>query len=166
MKKLIAGTALSLAATAAIAPVAEARQAAASPSIVEVALAVNAPGSPFAGAFDTLIAAVGCSPDIAGVLSQKGQYTVFAPTDDAFAELGLTAANVCSVPGLSGILAYHAANGRRDAADVVSSSQIRMLNGQFTEIDGATIDGQNIIVTDVPASNGIIHAIDGVLLPA
>jgi uncharacterized surface protein with fasciclin (FAS1) repeats len=164
MKKFIAAAALSLAATAAVAPVAEARKAAASPSIVDVAVAVNGSGA-YAGAFDTLIAAVLCSPDIAGVLSQKGQYTVFAPTDAAFGELGLTPENICGVPGLSGILAYHAANGRRDAADVVSSTQIRMLNGQFTMIDGATINGENIIVTDVPASNGIIHAIDGVLLP-
>lgn len=173
MKKLITAAALAVGATAAIAPAVDARPPAASPSIVETALAVNGEGSPFAGVFDTLIAAVTC-PSQSGVLkvlSSRGQHTVFAPTDDAFAALGLSPDNVCgALPDevLSDVLSYHVAKGRRDAGAVLSSTRIRMLNGEFTSIDGGavTIDGNNIIVTDVPASNGIIHAIDGVLLPS
>ena len=70
---------------------------------------------------------------------------------------------------LTGILLYHVAKGRRMAEDVVSSTQIRMLAGQFTEIslrdDGAYIDDSLIIATDVPADNGVIHVIDTVLMP-
>jgi uncharacterized surface protein with fasciclin (FAS1) repeats len=61
------------------------------------------------------------------------------------------------------------AKGRRMAEDVVSSTQIRMLNGQFTEIslrdDGAYIDDSMIVSTDVPADNGVIHVINAVLMP-
>jgi uncharacterized surface protein with fasciclin (FAS1) repeats len=167
MKKLIAAATIALGATATMAPVADARPPAPN-SIVDVAVAVNSSGD-YEGAFDTLITAVLCAdPAVAATLSQRGQYTVFAPTDDAFGLLGLDAANVCSVldqATLTEVLLYHVAKGRRDAASVTSSDSIRMLNGEFTAIDGATIDGNNIIVTDVPASNGIIHAIDGVLLP-
>lgn len=158
------------AAPAAAAPSAQAaavpsRPNAAPLSIVETAIAVNAAG-PYKGAFDTLISLLVQYPDIVATLSQKGQYTVFAPTDQAFANLfavvppaSLTSAQVKDV------LLYHVAKGRRDAADVTSSSQIRMLNGEFAAVNGATIDGANIFVTDVAASNGIIHAVDGVLLP-
>lgn len=134
-------------------------------SIVDVAIAVNSSG-PFAGSFDVLIAAV-VEAGLADDLSAKGQRTVFAPTDDAFAELGLDESNIgtLSRDALVNILLYHVANGRLYAEDVVTKERLRMLNGDFTEIDGATIDGENIIVTDVEAGNGIIHAIDGVLLP-
>lgn len=150
------------------------RPAAASPSLVEVALAVNAPGSPFAGSFDVLLCLVTKYPGIVSTLSEKGQYTVFAPTDTAFSGIGLTEANceafqAANPAAVEDILLYHVAKGRRDAADVISSSQIRMLNGDFaavTSTNGAYyIDGAQIIVTDVPASNGIIHAVGGVLLP-
>lgn len=166
-KKLIATAAAITGLTFAVAPTVDARPTAPD-SIVDVAVAVNSDG-PFAGQFDTLIAAVLCADQaVPATLTQRGQYTVFAPTDGAFAELGLDAGNVCtalSTDALTEVLLYHVANGRRDAADVTSSDRIRMLNGEFTAIDGATIDGENIIVTDVMAGNGIIHAIDGVLLP-
>lgn len=165
-KQLVAAAAAVTGLTFAVAPTVEARPTAPN-SIVDVALAVNADVVP--GAFDTLIAAVTCESQSAvlSTLSQRGQYTVFAPTDDAFAAIGLDAGNVCTLPGevLSEVLLYHVAKGSRDAADVTTSDRIRMLNGEFTAIDGATIDGNGIIVTDVAAGNGIIHAIDGVLLP-
>lgn len=150
----------------AAAPTAEA--APPGPSIVEVALAVNAQ----TGEFDTLIAAlVAADPAVLQTLSGNGQFTVFAPTDQAFADLGLDETTIGSLPqeALTNILLYHVARGRRDAADVVTSSQIRMLNRDFTEItvdsSGAYIDNAQIIATDVPAANGIIHVIDAVLLP-
>jgi uncharacterized surface protein with fasciclin (FAS1) repeats len=149
-----------------------AKQEAASPSIVEVAIAVNSEG-PYAGLFDTLITALlAADPAVIDTLSAKGQYTVFAPIDPAFEALGLTPANVGDVPQdiLTGILLYHVAPGRRDAVAVVDSTRIRTLSKQFVlQSGGVLTDGlgrpANIIVTDVPASNGIIHAIDSVLLP-
>ena len=142
------------------------------PSIVDVAIAVNT-SSPYAGSFDTLIAAVlAADPAVVQTLSSRAQYTVFAPTDDAFAKLGLSAGNISTVPqaDLTNILLYHVAYGRRYAADVVASDQIRMLNGGFVfQSGGVLTDAQGrmstIIVTDVAASNGLIHAIDTVLLP-
>ena len=100
----------------------------------------------------------------------NGQYTVFAPTDAAFAQIGVTSANCAAfAPSLTNVLAYHVAKGRRDAADVVSSTQIRMLNGETTGITSAGgsyyINNAKIIATDVFASNGVIHAIDKVLIP-
>jgi transforming growth factor-beta-induced protein len=139
---------------------------ASSPTIVDVALAVNAES----GEFSTLIAAV-VSADLVAALSAVGQRTVFAPTDAAFAELGLDADNIGDLPAaaLKDILLYHVAAGRRYAADVVSSDRIRMANGGFTRIklmDGAAyINDSQIVVTDVEASNGVIHIIDAVLLP-
>jgi uncharacterized surface protein with fasciclin (FAS1) repeats len=137
------------------------------PTIVDVALAVNAD----TGEFSTLIAAVlAADPAVLRTLTGNGQFTVFAPTDAAFAELGLDAATVGSLPqdALTNILLYHVARGNRDAAAVTSSSQIRMLNGQFAAItvnSGAYIDNAQIVATNVPAANGVIHVIDAVLLP-
>lgn len=171
MKKLIVAL-LAVAALAAPAATAAAgqRPAAADPSIVQTAIAVNSSG-PYAGQFDTLICLVANNPAVLNLLSQKGQYTVFAPTDAAFAQIGITGSNCAAVaPTVTNVLAYHVAHGRRDAADVVSSTQIRMLNGQTTSIAAAGgayyVNNAKILVTDVFASNGVIHAIDHVLLPA
>ena len=138
------------------------------PTIVDVTIDVNNQ----TGDFDTLIAALqAADPIVLATLSGNGQHTVFAPTDDAFAALGLDETNVGSLAKdvLTDILLYHVAHGRRDSGDVTSSSQIRMLNGQFTEISvdssGAYIDNAQIILADVLAANGIIHVIDAVLLP-
>jgi uncharacterized surface protein with fasciclin (FAS1) repeats len=151
---------------------ASARPAAPAPTIVDVALAANAEDGAFEGQLDTLIAAVVCNPGVLAALSARGQRTVFAPTDDAFAELGLTPTTVCATPGLAGILTYHVTNGRRDAGSVLGAASLRMLNRDRVTVDAenvALIDGKdrvaNIIAVNVPASNGIIHAIDNVLLP-
>lgn len=142
--------------------------------LVQVALTVNGPGSPFEGQFDTLIAAVlAADPVVLETLTGKGQFTVFAPTDDAFAAIGLTPANVGTLDQdfLTDVLLYHVARGRRDAGDVTTSDRIRSLQGTFffpnssATITDALGRPANIIVTDVPASNGIIHAIDAVILP-
>jgi uncharacterized surface protein with fasciclin (FAS1) repeats len=135
-------------------------------TIVDVALAVNAQ----TGEFSTLIAAV-LRADLAGALAADGQRTVFAPTDAAFAKLGLDADNIDGVPldALTDILLYHVTGGRRDAASVTDKTRIRMLNGGFTRIsvqgDGAYINDAKIVAVDIAASNGIIHVIDAVLLP-
>ena len=144
------------------------------PNIVDVAIAVNSDG-PFAGAFDTLIAAVlAADPLVLDTLTGNGQFTVFAPTDDAFAALGLDANNVGTLPqaALTDILLYHVAHGRRYAADVLDSSRIRVLKGGFLFQDGGVLtdnldrDANIILVaTDVEAANGVIHGIDAVVLP-
>lgn len=144
-------------------------------NIVEVAIEVNSEG-PFAGEFDTLIDAVLAADEVVlETLSSRGQYTVFAPTDDAFVallgELGLTADELLSDQELvTQVLLYHVARGERDAADVIGSDRIRMLSGGFLSQDGGVLTDNNdreanIVVTDVPASNGIIHVIDTVVLP-
>jgi len=143
------------------------------PTIVDVAIAVNSEGA-FAGQFDTLIAAVlAADPAVLTTLSGDGQFTVFAPTDDAFAKLGLTPENVGTAldqATLTSILLYHVAPGRRSSGQVLRAKRINTLNGGFLrQKDGVLTDNQGrtatIIVTDVAAGNGIIHAIDTVVLP-
>jgi uncharacterized surface protein with fasciclin (FAS1) repeats len=157
----------------AAAPQASASQPVPANNIVDVAIAVNSAG-PFAGAFDTLIAAVlAADPAVIKRLTAKRQSTVFAPTDDAFAALGLTPDNIADAldeATLTQILLYHVVNGRRDSNDVIGSTQLRTLQGGFLkQSTGILTDNlgrtATIVVTDVPASNGIIHAIDAVVLP-
>jgi uncharacterized surface protein with fasciclin (FAS1) repeats len=151
---------------------AHAKKEAKEPSLLEVAIEVNSSG-PFAGQFTTLLAVAGADEEIAGLLGSKGQYTVFAPINSAFDALFVTAAENCvnvDAGLVNAILKYHVAKGRRDAAEVLASEQIRTLLGAFFAQDGGVITdnaGQmaNFVATDVPASNGIIHAIDTVLLP-
>jgi uncharacterized surface protein with fasciclin (FAS1) repeats len=148
------------------------------PNLVDVAVAVNSEG-PFAGQFDTLIAAVlAADPAVVETLTGNGQHTVFAPTDAAFELLGIRADNLAdllgdgtlTVQGLTEILLYHVAHGRRFAEDVLASEKIRMLNKSFVQQAGGVLtDNQGgmatIIATDVPAANGVIHAINAVLIP-
>ena len=142
------------------------------PTLVDVAIAINTEG-PYAGQFDTLIAAVlAANPAVVKTLSGNGQFTVFAPTDDAFGALGLDENNIATVPqdALTEILLYHVARGRRLAEDVLDSSRIRMMDGGFVFQSGGVLTDNvgresSIIVTDVEAANGVIHALNGVLFP-
>jgi uncharacterized surface protein with fasciclin (FAS1) repeats len=143
------------------------------PTIVEVAIAANGPGGAYEGVFDTLIAALLAADEaVIQTLDGNGQFTVFAPTDDAFADLGFDDSNIGTLPQdvLTDILLYHVARGRRDSGDVVSSDRIRTLQRGFLLQEGGVLTDNlgrdaTIIVTDVPAANGIIHAIDAVVLP-
>ena len=136
------------------------------PSIVDTAIAVNAE----TGEFSTLIAAVQAA-DLVDVLNGNRQFTVFAPTDAAFAELGLDAGNIGTLDtaALTNILLYHVTTGRKDSGDVLAADSLRMLNGQRADVEvsggSATIDGATIVAVDIRTSNGIIHVVDGVLLP-
>jgi uncharacterized surface protein with fasciclin (FAS1) repeats len=151
---------------------AQAKQPIPANNIVDVAIAVNSSG-PYAGAFDTLIAAVlAADPAVLKRLTSKGQSTVFAPTDMAFEKLGLTPQNIGTLDQetLTDILLYHVVTGRRDSADVLGSTRLRTLQGGILRQAGGVLTDNlgrkaAIIVTDVPASNGIIHAIDAVVLP-
>jgi uncharacterized surface protein with fasciclin (FAS1) repeats len=142
-------------------------------NIVEVAIGLNASG-PFAGQFSTLIAALeAADPAVIATLSGNGQFTVFAPTNQAFIDLGgYDESNIGDLDqgALTQILLYHVARGRRDSSDVLESSRIRTLQGGFLfQSNGALIDAlgreAGFVATDVSASNGIIHAIDAVVLP-
>jgi len=142
------------------------------PTIVDVAIQINGEGD-FAGQFDTLIAALGeANPLVLETLSGNGQFTVFAPTDDAFADLDLDPNNIDQLDKdfLTDVLLYHVARGRRYEKSVLKSKRIRMLNGGFLLQDQGILTDNlgreaNIIVTDVEAANGVIHAIDRVVLP-
>ncbi len=148
---------------------------AATPSLVDVAIAANTEG-PYAGSFDILLAAVGAAePVVATALSTRGQLTVFAPTDTAFeallAELGVTAEDLlASTELLTDVLLYHVSNGRQPSNAVLGKRQIRMLKGGFVYQSNGILTDNNgrevgFVVTDIPASNGVIHVIDTVLLP-
>lgn len=148
---------------------------AATPSLVDVAIAANTEG-PYAGSFDILLAAVGAAePVVATALSTRGQLTVFAPTDTAFeallAELNVTAEDLlASTELLTDVLLYHVSNGRQPSNAVLGKRQIRMLKGGFVYQSNGILTDNNgrevgFVVTDIPASNGVIHVIDTVLLP-
>jgi uncharacterized surface protein with fasciclin (FAS1) repeats len=134
-------------------------------TIVDVAKAADG--------FDVLVAAVE-EADLVDTLSGNRQLTVFAPTDDAFGALGVTADNVGDVDfeaavgaSLTEILTYHVTPGRRNAKSVTTSDELPTLNGELIEVDGTNLNGDqaDIVDTNIEASNGIIHVIDGVLLP-
>jgi transforming growth factor-beta-induced protein len=130
-------------------------------TIVETAIA--------AGSFETLVAAVQAA-DLVDVLGSEGPFTVFAPTDEAFAALpeGTVEALLNDIPKLSAILTYHVAAGKLMAADVVGSDYIETVFGQPAPVlvdDSVTIAGATITATDIVCSNGVIHVIDAVMIP-
>ncbi len=122
-----------------------------------------------AGSFDTLVAAAEAA-GLVETLKNDGPFTVFAPTDEAFAKLpeGTVEALLADPDKLSQILTYHVVPGRLMAADVVSADSLTTAQGGKLTIDttdGARIGNAAIIQTDIATSNGVIHVIDTVLLP-
>jgi len=121
------------------------------------------------GSFNTLVAAVKAA-GLADTLSGKGPFTVFAPTDAAFAKLpaGTVDALLKDVPKLKAILTYHVVAGKVMAKDVKTGA-VPTVNGQSLNVvagaSGVTVNGAKVTAVDVPASNGVIHVIDTVLLP-
>lgn len=129
-------------------------------------------------AFSVLVEAV-VTANLATTLSGTGPFTVFAPTDAAFTaaltELSLTKAQLLASPDLAGILTYHVVAGDVRAADVVAlpkPASVTTVQGSAFTVDAALAitDGRarmaNLAATDVVASNGVIHVIDKVILPA
>lgn len=128
-----------------------------------------------AGDFTTLVAAVEAA-GLVETLQGEGPYTVFAPTDEAFAaaleDLGLTAEELLAdTETLTSILTYHVVEGEVPAADVVTldGEEVPTVNGATVTIgvDGetVTVNDATVTATDIFATNGVIHVIDGVLLP-
>lgn len=123
-----------------------------------------------AGNFNTLLAAAQAA-NLVDALKSEGPLTVFAPTDEAFAALpaGTVEALLQDIDALTAILTYHVTVGEVTAEEVVKQTTIPTLNGADLTItvtgNSVKIDNANIIVTDIRASNGIIHVIDAVVIP-
>lgn len=122
-------------------------------------------------AFSTLVAAVSAA-DLVDTLKGDGPFTVFAPTNDAFAALpeGTLEALLEDIPTLSGILTYHVVPGAVMSGDLAAGCMdVETVNGAMATIcvgdDGVTIDGASVVQADIEASNGVIHVIDAVILP-
>jgi uncharacterized surface protein with fasciclin (FAS1) repeats len=171
MKKLFYLALAAVSLTALAAPAAAAKKSE-QPSIVEIAL-----GNP---AFSTLVAAV-VKADLVDTLNGKRQFTVFAPTNDAFdaaaeallgpGSTGLDLVEGLDVDVLTEVLLYHVSPGNRLSNSVLPAQRIRMMNKAFTFVDGLTIVGNGssadlvVELVDIRARNGVIHVIDFVLLP-
>jgi len=125
-----------------------------------------------AGSFNTLVAAVKAA-GLVDTLKGDGPFTVFAPTDDAFAKLPAGTVDDLLKPEnkskLQAILTYHVVPGKVMAADVTGIDSAKTVNGQSlsvkTEGDSVMIENAKVIKTDIMCSNGVIHVIDTVVLP-
>ena len=125
-----------------------------------------------AGTFQTLVAAVQAA-DLVDTLKSEGPFTVFAPSDEAFAKLPEGTVASLLEPGnkdkLVEILTYHVIAGRVTSEQVVGLSEAATVQGQDVKImagdDGVMINDASVIAVDIQASNGVIHVIDTVLLP-
>lgn len=122
-----------------------------------------------AGKFNTLATALKAA-GLVDTLKGQGPFTVFAPTDEAFAKLpaGTVESLLADKDKLTAILTYHVVSGKVMAADVVKLSSATTLSGKEVAIDasnGVKVGPANVTTADVGASNGVIHIIDTVLIP-
>ena len=123
-----------------------------------------------AGQFNTLVAAVKAA-GLVDTLKSAGPFTVFAPTDEAFAKLPAgTVENLLKNPEqLKQVLLYHVVAGKVMAADVVKLTSAKTVQGASAKVtvEGGSvkIDNANVIKTDIACDNGVIHVIDAVILP-
>jgi len=125
-----------------------------------------------AGSFKTLVKAVGAA-GLVQTLKGTGPFTVFAPTDDAFAKLpkGTVEALLKDVPKLKSILTYHVVAGKVMAADAKKLTTAKTVQGQNISIKvdpkkgNVIINDATVVKADIVASNGVIHVIDKVILP-
>jgi uncharacterized surface protein with fasciclin (FAS1) repeats len=125
-----------------------------------------------AGKFNTLVAAVKAA-GLVEVLKGDGPFTVFAPTDEAFAKLGEDTIKDLLKPEnkekLVSILTYHVVSGKVMAADVVGIKKAETVQGNSLKVkvkDGTVhIDNAKVVATDIEAKNGVIHVIDTVVIP-
>lgn len=126
-----------------------------------------------AGSFKTLAAALKAA-DLIETLKGKGPFTVFAPTDEAFAKLPKGTVEELLKPEnkakLAGILTYHVVSGKVEAKDAVKLKSAKTVNGASFKITasdaGVMVDKAKVVKTDIQCSNGVIHVIDAVIMPA
>ena len=125
-----------------------------------------------AGSFQTLAKALQAA-DLVNTLKGAGPFTVFAPTDDAFAKLPAGTLDELLKPEnkdkLRAILTYHVVAGKVTSAKVVTLSSAKTVNGQDVKIRAMSgnvmVNNAHVVKADIPASNGVIHVIDTVILP-
>ena len=159
-RKFIALAAVAALSLSALAPVVSAKPA--QRNIVQTAVA--------AGQFKTLTKLLK-EAGLARALQAKGPYTVFAPTDAAFAKVpkARLAALAKDKAKLRAVLLYHVAKGKLTAAKVVKLHSVKTLNGQSLKVrvshGTVTVGGARVITADIGASNGVIHVINKVLIP-
>ncbi|MCW3015048.1 MAG: Immunogenic protein precursor [Solirubrobacterales bacterium] len=162
MVSAIAAAALSLQGSASAGPQGAAAQTGAPNDIVATAVA--------AGNFTTLASLLERA-DLVKTLQGKGPYTVFAPTDAAFAKVPKATLDALArnKQKLRSVLLYHVAKGKLRAANIVNRRSVKTLNGQRVGVrvrDGKVyVGGARVVTPDVGTSNGIIHAINTVLIP-
>jgi uncharacterized surface protein with fasciclin (FAS1) repeats len=156
LSKIIAGALLSVASTTAFGF---------EKNIVETAVE--------AGKFKTLATAL-TAAGLIDAVNGPGPFTVFAPTDDAFAKVPKETLEMLLKPEnkekLKAVLTYHVVPGKVMAKDVVGLKGAKSLNGQRIDVkvdgDKVSVDGANVVATDIACTNGVIHVIDSVILPA
>ena len=142
----------------------EGGEAMAKPTIVEIAV-----GNPD---FSTLVAALQ-EAELVDALSGEGPFTVFAPTNEAFANLPAGTLEMLLLPEnkdkLVAILTYHVVSGKVMAADVLTLTEATTLEGDTIAIStseaGVMVDDANVVATDIEASNGVLHVINAVIVP-
>lgn len=124
-----------------------------------------------AGSFNTLVAAVQAA-GLVDTLKGEGPFTVFAPTDDAFAALPAGTVETLLLPEnkdqLISILTYHVVAGKVMSGDLSNNMMAPTVQGSNVTImteGGVTVNGANVVSADIEASNGVIHVIDAVILP-
>ena len=125
-----------------------------------------------AGSFNTLVAAVQAA-DLVDTLKGEGPFTVFAPTDDAFAKLPAGTVEDLLKPEnkdkLKAVLTYHVVSGKYMAKDVATMKMADTVNGQSVMISmdagNVMVDNAKVVQADIECSNGVIHVIDTVILP-
>ncbi|MEH2317370.1 fasciclin domain-containing protein [Nostoc sp.] len=123
-----------------------------------------------AGNFTTLVKAAEAA-DLIEILKSPGSFTLFAPTDEAFANLpeGTLDSLLQDIPKLKKIVAYHIASGDVRSDDLIQINEAETLEGSIVAIESADgkfkVNNANVLKTDILADNGVIHIIDAVLMP-
>ncbi len=122
-----------------------------------------------AGNFTTLVKALQAA-GLVETLRGEGPFTVFAPTDEAFAKLpaGTLESLLADKAKLTAVLTYHVVPGKVMSTDVVKLTSAKTVQGQSVKISsagGVKIDGANVVTADIETTNGVIHVIDTVILP-
>ncbi|MGF1526508.1 MAG: fasciclin domain-containing protein [Candidatus Competibacterales bacterium] len=158
LKRLLSAVALAAVSTVSVAD----NHAAAEADIVDTAVA--------AGSFNTLVTAVQAA-GLVETLKGEGPFTVFAPTDEAFAKIPEADLNALleDKEALTNVLTYHVVAGKVMAADVVGLDAATTVQGSDIEItvegDTVMVDNATVVQTDIETSNGVIHVIDSVIMP-